>query len=399
MNEMAVLIRYGEVALKGGNRYHFERILIKRIKEKVSSFMNPDIKSKGGLLVMDISKEVKDLSEAQRHVFLSKLRFGLLDVFGIDSISFALITKSNLSYIMDAAPGFLEQLRRDRIINTFKVEAKRSDKSFPAKSPEIASKVGACILKAVDNIKVDVHNPDLIVNVNVRNENAYIYEDRIRGQGGLPLGASGRGLLLLSGGIDSPVAGFLMARRGMSLSAVHFNSYPYTSKRSLDKVMRLKEQLAEYVGEFDVRTVNLLPAQMAIRSKAPENEGTILTRRFMIRIANIVAKETNANALITGESLGQVASQTAESLAVTDNAADLPVLRPLIAYDKRDIIGIAKDIGCYDISIEPFEDCCTVFLPKHPVTKPRLENILRSEEKLDIEGLIDEVLEASVDFT
>lgn len=397
MNEMAVLIRYGEVALKGGNRYHFERILIKRIKEKLSSLMNPDIKSKGGLLVMDISKEIKDLSEAQRHVFLSKLRSGLLDVFGIDSISFALITKSNLSYIMDAAPGFLEQLRRDRIINTFKVEAKRSDKSFPAKSPEIASKVGACILKAVDNIKVDVHNPDLIVNVNVRNENAYIYEDRIRGQGGLPLGASGRGLLLLSGGIDSPVAGFLMARRGMSLSAVHFNSYPYTSKRSLDKVMRLKEQLAEYVGEFDVRTVNLLPAQMAIRSKAPENEGTILTRRFMIRIANIVAKETNANALITGESLGQVASQTAESLAVTDNAADLPVLRPLIAYDKRDIIGIAKDIGCYDISIEPFEDCCTVFLPKHPVTKPRLENILRSEEKLDISGLVQEVLEASID--
>lgn len=399
MNEMAVLIRYGEVALKGGNRYHFERILIKRIKEKVSSLMNPDIKSKGGLLIMDISKEVKDLSEAQRYAFLSKLRSKLLDVFGIDSISFALITKSNLSYIMDAAPGFLEQLRRDRIINTFKVEAKRSDKSFPAKSPEIASKVGACILKAVNNIKVDVHNPDLIVNVNVRNENAYIYEDRIRGQGGLPLGASGRGLLLLSGGIDSPVAGFLMARRGMSLSAVHFNSYPYTSKRALDKVMRLKEQLAEYIGEFDVRTVNLLPAQMAIRSKAPENEGTILTRRFMIRIANIVAKETNANALITGESLGQVASQTAESLVVTDNAADLPILRPLIAYDKRDIIGIAKDIGCYDISIEPFEDCCTIFLPKHPVTKPRLENILRSEEKLDIEGLIEEVLEASVDFT
>ena len=244
---------------------------------------------------------------------------------------------------------------------------------------------------------MDVHNPDLIVNVNVRNENAYIYEDRIRGQGGLPLGACGKGLLLLSGGIDSPVAGFLMARRGMSISAVHFNSYPYTSKRALDKVMRLKDQLAEYVGNFDVRTVNLLPAQMAIRSKAPENEGTILTRRFMIRIANIIAEEVHANALITGESLGQVASQTAESLAVTDAAANLPILRPLIAYDKRDIIGIAKDIGCYDISIEPFEDCCTVFLPKHPVTKPRLENILRSEEKLDISGLVQEVLEASID--
>ena len=179
-------------------------------------------------------------------------------------------------------------MRRDRAIDTFKVEAKRSDKSFPAKSPEIASKVGAGILKAVKNIGVDVHNPDLIVNVNVRNENAYIYEDRIRGQGGLPLGACGKGLLLLSGGIDSPVAGFLMARRGMSISAVHFNSYPYTSKRALDKVMRLKDQLAEYVGNFDVRTVNLLPAQMAIRSKAPENEGTILTRRFMIRIANMI---------------------------------------------------------------------------------------------------------------
>ena len=257
--------------------------------------------------------------------------------------------------------------------------------------------MGAGILKAVKNIGVDVHNPDLIVNVNVRNENAYIYEDRIRGQGGLPLGACGKGLLLLSGGIDSPVAGFLMARRGMSISAVHFNSYPYTSKRALDKVMRLKDQLAEYVGNFDVRTVNLLPAQMDIRSKAPENEGTILTRRFMIRIANIIAEEVHANALITGESLGQVASQTAESLAVTDAAANLPILRPLIAYDKRDIIGIAKDIGCYDISIEPFEDCCTVFLSKHPVTKPRLENILRSEEKLDISGLVQEVLEASID--
>lgn len=397
MDEMAVLIRYGEVALKGGNRHHFERILMRRIKEKVSGLMDPDIKSKGGLLIMDITKEINDLSETEKNDFLGRLRSKLLSVFGIDSISFALITKPNLSYIIDAAPGFVEQLRRDRAIDTFKVEAKRSDKSFPAKSPEIASKVGAGILKAVKNISVDVHNPDLIVNVNVRNENAYIYEDRIRGQGGLPLGACGKGLLLLSGGIDSPVAGFLMARRGMSLSAVHFNSYPYTSKRALDKVMRLRDQLAEYVGNFDVRTVNLLPAQMAIRSKAPENEGTILTRRFMIRIANIIAEEVHANALITGESLGQVASQTAESLAVTDAAANLPILRPLIAYDKRDIIGIAKDIGCYDISIEPFEDCCTVFLPKHPVTKPRLENILRSEEKLDISGLVQEVLEASID--
>lgn len=397
MDEMAVLIRYGEVALKGGNRHHFERILMRRIKEKVSDFMDPDIKSKGGLLIMDITKEINDLNETKKNDFLGRLRSKLLSVFGIDSISFALITKPNLSYIIDAAPGFVEQLRRDRAIDTFKVEAKRSDKSFPAKSPEIASKVGAGILKAVKNIGVDVHNPDLIVNVNVRNENAYIYEDRIRGQGGLPLGACGKGLLLLSGGIDSPVAGFLMARRGMSISAVHFNSYPYTSKRALDKVMRLKDQLAEYVGNFDVRTVNLLPAQMAIRSKAPENEGTILTRRFMIRIANIIAEEVHANALITGESLGQVASQTAESLAVTDAAANLPILRPLIAYDKRDIIGIAKDIGCYDISIEPFEDCCTVFLPKHPVTKPRLENILRSEEKLDISGLVQEVLEASID--
>lgn len=397
MDEMAVLIRYGEVALKGGNRYHFERILMRRIKEKVSDFMDPDIKSKGGLLIMDITKEINDLSETKKNDFLGRLRSKLLSVFGIDSISFALITKPNLSYIIDAAPGFVEQLRRDRAIGTFKVEAKRSDKSFPAKSPEIASKVGAGILKAVKNIGVDVHNPDLIVNVNVRNENAYIYEDRIRGQGGLPLGACGKGLLLLSGGIDSPVAGFLMARRGMSISAVHFNSYPYTSKRALDKVMRLKDQLAEYVGNFDVRTVNLLPAQMAIRSKAPENEGTILTRRFMIRIANIIAEEVHANALITGESLGQVASQTAESLAVTDAAANILILRPLIAYDKRDIIGIAKDIGCYDISIEPFEDCCTVFLPKHPVTKPRLENILRSEEKLDISGLVQEILEASID--
>lgn len=397
MDEMAVLIRYGEVALKGGNRHHFERILMRRIKEKVSDLMDPDIKSKGGLLIMDITKEINDLNETKKNDFLGRLRSKLLSVFGIDSISFALITKPNLSYIIDAAPGFVEQLRRDRAIDTFKVEAKRSDKSFPAKSPEIASKVGAGILKAVKNIGVDVHNPDLIVNVNVRNENAYIYEDRIRGQGGLPLGACGKGLLLLSGGIDSPVAGFLMARRGMSISAVHFNSYPYTSKRALDKVMRLKDQLAEYVGNFDVRTVNLLPAQMAIRSKAPENEGTILTRRFMIRIANIIAEEVHANALITGESLGQVASQTAESLAVTDAAANLPILRPLIAYDKRDIIGIAKDIGCYDISIEPFEDCCTVFLPKHPVTKPKLENILRSEEKLDISGLVQEVLEASID--
>lgn len=397
MDEMAVLIRYGEVALKGGNRHHFERILMRRIKEKVSDLMDPDIKSKGGLLIMDITKEINDLNETKKNDFLGRLRSKLLSVFGIDSISFALITKPNLSYIIDAAPGFVEQLRRDRAIDTFKVEAKRSDKSFPAKSPEIASKVGAGILKVVKNIGVDVHNPDLIVNVNVRNENAYIYEDRIRGQGGLPLGACGKGLLLLSGGIDSPVAGFLMARRGMSISAVHFNSYPYTSKRALDKVMRLKDQLAEYVGNFDVRTVNLLPAQMAIRSKVPENECTILTRRFMIRIANIIAEEVHANAIITGESLGQVASQTAESLAVTDAAANLPILRPLIAYDKRDIIGIAKDIGCYDISIEPFEDCCTVFLPKHPVTKPRLENILRSEEKLDISGLVQEVLEASID--
>ena len=273
------------------------------------------------------------------------------------------------------------------------MEAKRADKTFPVESPEIAKRVGGAVLKHCRVLKVDVHHPDCVLYVNVRHGYTYIYADKIKGFGGLPLGTNGKGLVLLSGGIDSPVAAWMMAKRGMVIEAVHFHSYPYTSERAQEKVFDLVRILASYCGRIRVHSVNLLEIQEAIGEKCPEDEMTILSRRFMMMIAQRVAEENGCDMLITGENIGQVASQTAQGLVVTDNAVSMPVMRPLIAMDKVDIMDLAQKIGTYETSIQPFEDCCTVFLPKHPVTKPRLENILKSESLLDREALIEAALE------
>jgi len=282
----------------------------------------------------------------------------------------------------------------ERGVKTFKVEAKRADKNFPVKSPEIGRLIGGAVLKGCKVLSVDVHNPDCRLFVDVRHDKSYIYQDKIAGFGGLPLGTNGKGLTLLSGGIDSPVATWMMAKRGMMIEAIHFHSYPYTSQRAQEKVEDLAAIVATYCGRFKMHVVNLLPIQEAIVENCPEEETTILVRRFMMRIAERIAQQNDCGMLITGENLGQVASQTAESLVVTDASVKMPVMRPLIAMDKVDIMDLAKEIGTYETSIMPYEDCCTVFLPKHPATKPRLERILESESKLDCEALIDAAIEA-----
>ncbi len=245
------------------------------------------------------------------------------------------------------------------------------------------------ILKKCKVLRVDVHNPDVTITVDVRREGAYIFRDKIKGFGGLPLGTNGKGLILMSGGIDSPVAAFMMAKRGMSIEAVHFHSYPYTSQRAQKKVEDLVKVLAGYMGTVRMHVINLLPIQEQIVQNCPEDETTLLVRRFMMRIAEQIAVRNNDMMLITGEDLGQVASQTAEALVVTDSVVSMPVMRPLIAMDKVDIMDKAREIGTYDISIQPYEDCCTVFLPKHPVTKPKLARIESSEAALDVKGLVD----------
>lgn len=382
------IVRCGEVALKGMNKPYFERVLLERVRNAIACWDN-DSHWNGGLMLVRIGGDVP-VDDAVRK--LSK-------VFGVATVSPAISVEKDMDAIGEAAAAFVRDLKGEEDIRTFKVKAKRADKSFPVQSPEIGAMVGGSILSGVPDIRVDVHEPDLKLFVDVRREAAYIYRDKIKGFGGLPLGTNGKGLILMSGGIDSPVAAFMMAKRGMRIEAVHFHSYPYTSKRAQRKVEDLCRVLAGYMGTITMHVINLLPIQEEIVKNCPEDETTILVRRFMMRIAEEVAKKTKNMMLITGEDLGQVASQTAEALVVTDSVVDMPVMRPLIAMDKVDIMDKAKEIGTYDLSIQPYEDCCTVFLPKHPVTKPKLDRIQKSESALDVEGLVkaavdsDEIVE------
>nr|WP_077391007.1 tRNA uracil 4-sulfurtransferase ThiI [Mobilibacterium timonense] len=387
-NSRLYIVRCGEVALKGMNKPYFERVLLERVRNAIACWDN-DSHWNGGLMLVRIGGDVP-VDDAVRK--LSK-------VFGVATVSPAISVEKDMDAIGEAAAAFVRDLRREEDIRTFKVKAKRADKSFPVQSPEIGAMVGGSILSGVPDIRVDVHEPDLKLFVDVRREAAYIYRDKIKGFGGLPLGTNGKGLILMSGGIDSPVAAFMMAKRGMRIEAIHFHSYPYTSKRAQRKVEDLCRVLAGYMGTITMHVINLLPIQEEIVKNCPEDETTILVRRFMMRIAEEVAKKTKNMMLITGEDLGQVASQTVEALVVTDSVVDMPVMRPLIAMDKVDIMDKAKEIGTYDLSIQPYEDCCTVFLPKHPVTKPKLDRIQKSESALDVEGLVkaavdsDEIVE------
>ena len=371
------IVRCGEIALKGMNKPYFERVLLERIRRNLKKYDGVEANRREGLIFVkaparyDADEVIQDISR----------------VFGVASVSHA------ADVIYEAAGEYMADLMKSRNIATFKVEAKRADKSFPVESPEISKRVGGAVLKHCKVLKVDVHQPDCVLYVNVRHGYTYIYADKIKGFGGLPLGTNGKGMVLLSGGIDSPVAAWMMAKRGMVIEAVHFHSYPYTSERAQEKVFDLTRILASYCGRIKVHCINLLGIQEAIGENCPEDEMTILSRRFMMMIAERIARDNGCDMLITGENIGQVASQTAQGLVVTDNAVSMPVMRPLIAMDKVDIMDLAQKVGTYETSIQPFEDCCTVFLPKHPVTKPRLENILKSESVLDKEALIEAALE------
>ena len=380
MNEQNILIvRCGEVALKGMNKPYFERMLADRIRTNLKGFDGVDVKRHEGLIFV----------RADKRLSMDAIIKETTKVFGVASVSKAIEAEPELDKIGEAAVGYMTELINTRGVKTFKVEAKRADKNFPVKSPEIGRIIGAKILIGCKVLRVDVHDPDVLLHVDVRHDRTYIYEGKVNGFGGLPLGTNGKGMVLLSGGIDSPVAAWMMAKRGMLIEAVHFHSYPYTSPRAQQKVEELAGILASYCGRFKMHVINLLPIQEQIVMNCPEEETTILVRRFMMKIAERIAEKRDCMMLITGENLGQVASQTAEALVVTDASVTKPVMRPLIAMDKVDIMEKAKEIGTYEKSIEPYEDCCTVFLPKHPTTKPRLERILASESKLDAEGLIE----------
>ena len=385
MNEEKILIvRCGEVALKGMNKPYFERMLAERIHKrlKAAGYGKASVKRHEGLIFVRFDREWDTLQLAGE---ISK-------VFGVASISPAVESESNMDAIGVEAVSFMEKLCEERCVRTFKVEAKRADKQFPIKSPDIARQIGGYVLKGLKVLKVDVHNPDVRLFVDVRHDKSYIYADKIAGFGGLPLGTNGKGLVLLSGGIDSPVAAWMMAKRGMMIEAVHFHSYPYTSPRAQEKVEDLAKIVASYCGSFKMHVINILPIQEQIVKNCPEAETTIHVRRFMMRIAEKIAEKNSAMMLITGENLGQVASQTAEALVVTDNCVKMPVMRPLIAMDKIDIIAKAQEIGTFETSIEPYEDCCTVFLPKHPTTKPQLDKIEISDSKLDIDALVESAI-------
>ena len=384
MNEQNIfIVRCGEVALKGMNKPYFEKMLVNRIKKLLKKFDNVEAYRHEGLIFVRADK---------RHD--PEMIIGEISkVFGVASISPALECESELNSIGDAAVALMMDLIEKKGIKTFKVDAKRADKNFPVKSPEIARIIGAKVLVGCKVLKVDVHNPDCVLFVDLRKDKSYVFEQKISGFGGLPLGTNGKGMVLLSGGIDSPVAAWMMAKRGMLIEAVHFHSYPYTSQRAQEKVEDLARIIAQYCGRFKMNVINLLPIQEQIVENCPEEETTILVRRFMMRIAEKVAQKSDCTMLITGENLGQVASQTAEALVVTDATVKMPVMRPLIALDKVDIIQKAKDIGTFETSIMPYEDCCTVFLPKHPATKPKLEKILESESKLDVDALVEAAVE------
>ena len=371
-----LLVRYGEVFLKGANRPHFLKLLTDNVKRAVKPIGGKVWLSDSRIYVSD----VEDMDECVRRV---------RKVFGLYSVSPAIECEKDLDVIAEQC---IEMMKGKR--GSFKVYGKRSDKKFPMNSLEFAAELGGRILDSNPHLTVDIHNPQHKLRVEIR-DNCYICCEEIMAVGGLPMGSSGRAALLLSGGIDSPVAGYCMMKRGVRCCAIHFQSPPYTGELARDKVMQLAKEMAEYSGGMRVYLVPFTKCQLEIHEKCPEGLGTLITRRFMMRIAQEIAKQNECNALITGESLGQVASQTMESIVCTDAVCEMPVFRPLIGMDKTEIMDIAKRIGTYETSILPYEDCCTVFTPRHPVTKPKLDTMPKAESKLDIEALVKEAVEGT----
>ena len=376
-----ILIKNGELVLKGLNRSTFEDMLIKNMRRRLTDLGKFNFFKAQSTIIAEPESEDIDFDEAVE-------RIGR--VFGIVAFSVAGVTEKDLEKIEESVLEFLgDDLRA---VRTFKVNAKRSDKKFAYKSPEICREVGGYILSKIPSLKVDVHNPELTVTVEVRDKHVFVHGNQLKGAGGMPVGSSGRAALLLSGGIDSPVAGYMMAKRGLVLTAVHFAAPPYTSPRAELKVKKLASIVARYSGRINLAVVPFTEIQEHIKDNCPEELFTVIMRRLMMKIAQRIARKDKCQALITGESLGQVASQTIGAIACTDAVATMPVFRPCIGMDKEEIIAIARKIDTFETSLEPYEDCCTVFTPKHPRTRPMLEQIEQAESAVDFEAMIQKAV-------
>ena len=384
MKYKAFLVKYAEIGIKGKNRYVFEDALCDRIAEKLAKVAEGfTVVREQGRLKVNCPDEY-DYDEAINQ---------MTKVFGVWEICPAyVIEDASWDNLAQKVGDYIEE-RYGNTPHTFKVEARRSDKSYPIQSPQICSDMGGVILDRFPAFKVDVHKPEIIFYVEIRNF-AYVYSESVKGLGGMPVGANGHAMLLLSGGIDSPVAGYMVSKRGVTIDAVYFHAPPYTSERAKQKVVDLAKLISVYTGPIKLHVVNFTDIQLAIIDKCPRDELTIIMRRYMMRIAEHFAYKNNCQALITGESIGQVASQTPQSLVATNAVCTLPVYRPVIAFDKQDIVDIAEKINTYETSIQPYEDCCTIFVAKHPVTKPYLHIIERSEKKLT--GTIEELVEKAI---
>lgn len=379
-----VLVKFGEMVLKGLNKKTFEDMLRKNIKRRLRGLGRFELTTAQSTTYITPLDEECDLAEVVERV--SK-------IFGIAALCRACVCEKDFGDITEKAVEYLGEILEGA--STFKVNAKRSDKAFPMKSPEICAELGGILLEKFPNLTVDVKNPQVTVTVEVRDTNAYIHAENIKGAGGLPVGSSGKALLLLSGGIDSPVAGWMMAKRGVHIAAIHYVSPPYTSDRALLKVETLCEKLTDYCGGIAFFCVPFTEIQEAIKDNCPEEYFTIIMRRLMMEIAQRIAEKDNCLALITGESVGQVASQTMAAMACTDAVCRIPVFRPCVGMDKTEIIEIARKIDTFETSIEPYEDCCTVFTPRHPKVRPRLEDIEKAQNSFDFEPLIQRAVDGT----
>ena len=380
-----ILIKNGELALKGLNRHHFEELLIKNMRHRLSPLGKFDFITAQSTIVIEPESESVDMNECA----------GIIGhVFGIAGYSRAAKVEKNFEVILKETASYLE----DDLLgaSTFKVEAKRSDKKFPLNSPEICREAGGYLLNKFPHLGVDVHSPDVTVTIEIRDTAAYIHSKQQKGAGGMPVGSSGKACVLISGGIDSPVAAYMMAKRGLELCAVHFASPPYTSERAEQKVHSLLKKVAAYSGRVTLFVVPFTKTQELIRDNCPEDIFTVIMRRMMMRVAQIIAEREGAGALITGESVGQVASQTMYAIACTESVCSMPVFRPLIGMDKDEVIEISRKIDTFETSILPFEDCCTVFTPKHPRTKPTIKYAVECERNLPVDELIKEAVEGAV---
>lgn len=382
--KQVILIRYGEISLKGKNRSFFVNKLVSNIRSSLKDLGAFKIKTSYGRIYLYSDIDLQSI----------KSRLKLLP--GIVSFSPTALCPLDFKELKQTS----YQVLKEAIPNypcSFKVETKRANKKFPLKSPEISKEIGAYLLKSFNEHKkkltVDVHNPEYLLNIEIRKDNIYVYTQIIPGPGGLPVGSGGKGLLLLSGGIDSPVAGYLGMKRGIELEALYFHSFPYTSDRAKEKVIELSKILSKYGGKIKLHISHFTEIQKEIQKYCPEKYNITIMRRMMFRLATTIAKENNNLVLLTGESVGQVASQTLESIQVINEVTNYPVLRPLITMDKSEIMSIARDIGTYETSILPYEDCCTVFIPKNPVTRPKLNRTIEAEKPLNIDELIQESLE------